>query len=82
MSIYGDIGNIIALKYRLEKAGINVVYQPVELGDKLPLKTDFYFIGGGQNKDQYNIFRDLQTNRDKLENDIENQVPLLAICGG
>jgi|LakMenEpi03Aug12_release.lakeMendotaPanAssembly.Ray.scaffolds.fasta_scaffold08831_3 CobQ-like glutamine amidotransferase family enzyme len=82
MSIYGDYGNIIALKHRLSKYGLEVVYQKVNPKQKLPIKTDLYFIGGGQDKQQYEIFKDLIYKKQKLIEDIENNVPVLAICGG
>lgn len=82
MSIYGDMGNIIALRYRLEKVGIDLVYQIVEPDNELPIKNDFYFIGGGQNKDQNLIFQDLSSKSNKIKEDIEQGVPILAICGG
>jgi lipid II isoglutaminyl synthase (glutamine-hydrolysing) len=82
MSIYGDMGNIIALKHRLEKIGMELVYQIVELADPFPARTDFYFMGGGQDKEQYLIFTDLINKSKKLVEDIEDDVPILAICGG
>ncbi len=82
MSIYGDMGNIIALKYRLGKLGFEVLYQEVNPGEELPEKTDFYFIGGGQDKEQLQIFEDLLSKKAKLLNEIEQNVPVLAICGG
>jgi hypothetical protein len=36
------------------------------LGESLPLETDFYFIGGGQDNEQYLIFTDLLTKKAKL----------------
>jgi lipid II isoglutaminyl synthase (glutamine-hydrolysing) len=82
MSIYGDMGNITALKHRLGKIGVDLVYQVVELGDPFPTRTDFYFMGGGQDKEQSLIFQDLLNKSEKLIKDIENEVPILAICGG
>ena len=82
MSIYGDMGNIIAIKYRLSKMGFDVIYQQVELGESFPEKTDFYFMGGGQDKEQYIIYQDLLNKSQKLISDIENGVCMLAICGG
>jgi lipid II isoglutaminyl synthase (glutamine-hydrolysing) len=82
MSIYGDLGNILAMKYRLKEYGFDVIYQTVGLGQDLPTKTDWYFMGGGQDKEQEMIFRDLYEKRKNLILDIENGVGLLAICGG
>ena len=82
MNIYGDWGNILALTYRLENYGFQVVYQPVGLDQKLPNKSDLYFIGGGQDKEQILIFNDLIRKKEKLIDDVEDGVGLLAICGG
>jgi CobQ-like glutamine amidotransferase family enzyme len=82
MNIYGDWGNILALSYRLENYGFGVVYQPVGLDEKLPNKTDLYFIGGGQDKEQILIFNDLIRKKEKLIDDVEDGVCLLSICGG
>jgi lipid II isoglutaminyl synthase (glutamine-hydrolysing) len=82
MSIYGDMGNIIAMRYRLEKYGFEVVYQTVEQGQGLPETTDWYFMGGGQDKEQEIIYKDLLTKKSKLMKDVEGGAGLLAICGG
>lgn len=82
MSIYGDMGNIIALMYRLRKMGFEVVYQELHLGSELPKKTDLFFIGGGQDQEQMVIFEDLQKKKEQLVDLIEQGVPMLAICGG
>jgi lipid II isoglutaminyl synthase (glutamine-hydrolysing) len=82
MSIYGDMGNIIAMGYRLEKMGFTVVYQTLEQGKELPNHTDWYFIGGGQDKEQERIYNDLLRHKTRLIQDVEEGVGLLAICGG
>ncbi len=82
MALYGDMGNILAIKYRLKKMGWQVVYQPVEMGQELPEQTDFYFLGGGQDKEQLLIFDDLLTKKNRLYHDLQAGVAMLAICGG
>ena len=82
MAIYGDYGNIIALRRRLTQIGFEVIVQNVEIGDSLPVQSDFYFIGGGADKDQYNVCQDLLSKSSRLKNDIEKGVCLFAICGG
>lgn len=82
MSIYGDYGNILAMKYRLEKYGFEPIYQTVSQFQELPEFTDFYFLGGGQDKEQLVIFKDLLEKKEKLIKDVENGTSLLAICGG
>jgi lipid II isoglutaminyl synthase (glutamine-hydrolysing) len=82
MNIYGDMGNIIALKYRLAKMGYEVIYQTLNQNSVLPAQTDFYFMGGGQDKEQEIIYQDLLTHKAEIEKDIQRGVGLLAICGG
>jgi CobQ-like glutamine amidotransferase family enzyme len=82
MSIYGDMGNILAIQYKLRERGIEVIYQTVNQGEPLPAQTDFYFMGGGQDKEQTIIFQDFLDKKDRLVEDVENGVSLLAICGG
>jgi CobQ-like glutamine amidotransferase family enzyme len=82
MSIYGDYGNILAMSYRLKKYGFNVIYQKIGIKQELPEETDFYFLGGGQDKEQLIIFKDLLQKKEKLIQDIEEGSSLLAICGG
>lgn len=82
MSIYGDMGNIRAISHVAGRLGCELVYQPVGLGDDLPEQTDFYFMGGGQDKEQLVIFKDLLAKQDRLKSDLAEGVGMLAICGG
>jgi CobQ-like glutamine amidotransferase family enzyme len=82
MSIYGDWGNILAISRRIQQYGLEPVYQPINEGQDLPETTDFYFMGGGQDKEQFEIFKDLIKKKKRLIKDVENGVPLLSICGG
>jgi lipid II isoglutaminyl synthase (glutamine-hydrolysing) len=83
LSIYGDIGNIIALRYNLEKMGYPVIVQTPKVGEALPEHTDWYFIGGGADRDQGDITADLLSKKERILHDIiEDDIPLLAICGG
>jgi lipid II isoglutaminyl synthase (glutamine-hydrolysing) len=82
MSIYGDYGNILAIQSMLKKLGVEFVYQKVELGQELPEQNDFIFIGGGQDKDQITVAKDLMSKKENLVRIIQDNCPLLAICGG
>jgi lipid II isoglutaminyl synthase (glutamine-hydrolysing) len=82
MSIYGDMGNILTIKHKLKQLGYEVIYQAVNQGDQIPKQTDFYFMGGGQDSDQFLIFNDLLGKKQKLMDEVELGVPLFAICGG
>ena len=82
LNIYGDMGNILAMQYRLKAMGLRPIYQPVPAGKELPSKTDWYFLGGGQDKEQSAVISDLLTKKKRLFHDISQGVGLLAICGG
>jgi len=82
MELYGDMGNILAITWMLEKVGFEVLYQPVHPGDSLPETTHFYFIGGGQDLQQLQISDDLISKGDRIRGDVERGIPLLSICGG
>ena len=85
MNIYGDTGDIIALKNRAERRGIGLKVKNISLGDKLNSRdVDLYFFGGGQDQAQILVARDLVSNgKGKIIiQDIERGVPLLSVCGG
>ena len=64
MNIYGDFGNICALKNRLEWRNIDVNIDKISKGDKIDFnKYDIYFIGGGQDKPQYSVSKELIKNK-------------------
>ena len=51
LNIYGDGGNILTLKKRLEWRGIEVELDEINIGDDIK-EHDIYFIGGGQDLQQ------------------------------
>lgn len=82
LNLYGDMGNVLSIKYRLEKRGFEVVIDQLESEDFSIKEYDFLFIGGGQDKEQQNVAAILQTKKTELEDFIEAHKPMLAICGG
>lgn len=84
MSIYGDRGNILALKQRSGWRGINVEIDEITIGGKWDLaKYDLFFFGGGQDKEQKLVCQDLQGGKGEiLKEAVEKGAVLLAICGG
>ncbi|MBI2596764.1 glutamine amidotransferase [Candidatus Daviesbacteria bacterium] len=83
MNIYGDTGNIIALKKRAQWRGIKVKVQLITLKSKiLNLKSDLYFFGGGQDQQQELVAKDLKIKAKIIKSEVERGVPLLSICGG
>ena len=84
LNVYGDVGNILILKYRAEKRGIKVNIHNISLNDDFDHEnTDILFFGGGQDFEQSIVSTDLKTKkRDALKEYIENEKVAIAICGG
>lgn len=83
MNIYGDTGNIIALKKRAEWRGIKVVVKNVSIGTKLSKgDVDLFFFGGGQDQQQELVAKDLKSKARVIRSEVERGVPLLSVCGG
>jgi len=81
MNLYGDMGNILALKKILTDCLIPFEYIPLELGDSWDGKADILFMGGGQDSDQESIYGDFLSKKDLLLNYLDNNGTMLAICG-
>ncbi len=82
--MYGDRGNIICLKKRLEWRGIDCTVTGVGIGDEADFtQFDLFFIGGGQDFDQELILSDLQAGKNKeIKAAIEDGKTFLCICAG
>lgn len=81
MNIYGDNGNVLVLKKRLEWRGHEVKVTKVGIGTKLPKNTHIIVGGGGQDAGQSKIATDLQKKSTDLKKLADNGVPMLMICG-
>ncbi|NFN87439.1 glutamine amidotransferase [Clostridium sporogenes] len=84
LNVYGDIGNILVLKYRAEHRGIKINVSNVSIKDSFPIdKYDIALFGGGQDYEQAIVSKDMvETKKDDLTEYIEKGKVLLAICGG
>ncbi|WP_434297402.1 type 1 glutamine amidotransferase [Clostridium sporogenes] len=84
LNVYGDIGNILVLKYRAEQRGIKINVSNVSIKDSFPIdKYDIALFGGGQDYEQAIVSKDMvETKKDDLTEYIEKGKVLLAICGG
>lgn len=83
LNIYGDYGNILTLKNRCEWRNIELEITRINVGDKIdPEKFDIYFIGGGQDKQQIEVSRELQSQRTDLHDAMNANAVFLGICGG
>ncbi len=82
MSIYGDYGNIIALTQRMNWRGIKNEVESIEVGRKIPKDIDIIFIGGGQDRGQVIVAKDLESKASQIHEFVESGGPLLSVCGG
>lgn len=81
MNIYGDTGNVIVLRRRLEWRGMACEVVPVHLGDPLPFTADIVLGGGGQDAAQGEIGQDLVARASTLRAMADDGVVFLTICG-
>jgi CobQ-like glutamine amidotransferase family enzyme len=83
MNIYGDRGNVIALKRRAEWRGISTTVHEINIGEPIPDNIDCFFWGGGQGQEQVAVAMDMQGDKGKaLAAAIEEGASLLSVCGG
>ncbi len=84
LNLYGDTGNVVAMKKRLEWRGFEVSVTDLSFGEfDRNDKFDIIFIGGGQDFEQGILTEDLfKYKAGWLTEQIENDTTVLAICGG
>ncbi|CAH1853437.1 type 1 glutamine amidotransferase [Convivina intestini] len=83
MNTYGDYGNIIALKYYAKQIGVQINVELVSLNDDFDGHNyDFVLFGGGQDYEETIVAHDLKNKAGQIKDYIENDGPLLAVCGG
>jgi CobQ-like glutamine amidotransferase family enzyme len=84
MNLYGDRGNVIAIKKRAEWRGIPVEVVDVGLGEGIrPTGCDIFLFGGGQDREQALLVEDLSgTKGADLRSIVEDGGVVLGVCGG
>lgn len=66
MNTYGDLGNILVLKYLANKMGVELTSEVISLDQKFdPDKYDIVVFGGGQDFEQSIISKDIQSKKNK-----------------
>ncbi len=82
LNLYGDRGNMLALKRRAEWRGIEINTIPVEPGGSIDFaRCDLLFMGGGQDSDQKLVAADLIKRKAELRSAVEENMVLFAVCG-
>lgn len=84
LNLYGDRGNIICMRKRLNWRGIDAEIVKLPVGEFSTLADcDIVFIGGGQDFEQEVLLDDLHGGKDReIKAAIEDGVTFLTICGG
>ena len=82
MNLYGDWGNTLVIKKRLEWRGFDVEIIDHNPGDATDFSTGDIFVGGGgQDAGQLAIQDDLLSRGEELKTLANNGAPMLLICG-
>ena len=84
LNLYGDGGNIICMRRRLQLRGVDVGVDKLPIGSAGSLAGyDIVFIGGGQDFEQQVLLDDLHRGRDReIRAAIDDGTVFLTICGG
>ncbi|MFP5451586.1 MAG: type 1 glutamine amidotransferase [Thermoleophilia bacterium] len=84
MNIYADRGNIAVFARRLAWRGMALEVTPLGIGDRVsPGAHDLFYLGGGQDRDQVIVARDLAaTKADALHAAVDDGAAMLCVCGG
>ena len=84
LNLYGDRGNVICMRSRLERRGIDCAVTRLPIGSAASIAGfDLVFIGGGQDFEQQVLLDDLHRGKaQEIRAAIADGVTFLTICGG
>ena len=84
LNLYGDRGNILCMRRRLEWRGIGAEVTEVTVGQQADFtRFDLFFIGGGQDFEQEVLLSDLKAGKGgEIKAAIADGKTFLTICGG
>jgi CobQ-like glutamine amidotransferase family enzyme len=83
LNIYADRGNIAVLARRAAWRGHDLEVRPIGVGDALrPGEHDLLYVGGGQDREQALIARDLAAKGEGVLAAAADGAAVLAVCGG
>ena len=83
LNLYGDSGNMLVLRKRLEWRNMACDLVEVHLGERPNLAdTDIVFIGGGSDREQRIVCEELLRARTEIAAYVEDGGVLAAVCGG
>lgn len=82
LNLYGDRGNLVALRERAQRRGISVRVTQVRLIDPLPPDADLFLLGGGEDRQQVLVAQALHRWGEALRSAVARGAVVLAVCGG
>jgi CobQ-like glutamine amidotransferase family enzyme len=83
LNIYADRGNMAVLARRAGWRGHDLEVREVSVGEPLdPAAHDLLYVGGGQDREQALVSRDLAGKSGAVREAAESGVAILAVCGG
>jgi CobQ-like glutamine amidotransferase family enzyme len=82
LNVYGDAGNVRTIVGRAEARGFAVELSDVRAGDRAIPPADIMLIGGGQDREQHVVARELLGLGPAIRDRIADGAALLAVCGG
>jgi CobQ-like glutamine amidotransferase family enzyme len=83
LNIYADRGNIAVLSQRASWRGHTLEVEEIGMRDRVqPGGHDLYYVGGGQDREQALVARDLAAKSEPLVEAVSAGAALLAVCGG
>jgi len=83
LNIYADRGNIAVLAERARARGHELDVRAIGMGDAVPVgEIDLFYVGGGQDREQALVARDLETKSAPLRDSVDGGAAFLAVCGG
>ena len=83
LNLYGDRGNLICMKKRLEWRGIDCRTAEAPIGSRLDFaEYDLFLIGGGQDFEQTILLADCQKKAADWKAAIADGKTFLCVCGG
>ena len=81
LNIYGDTGNRLVLRKRLERRGVDTRVSFINVADEIPSDADIIISGGGQDAVQSAIQTDLLAKGVQLQAMAGDGVIMLLVCG-
>ena len=83
LNIYADRGNIAVLSERARARGHELDVRAIGMNDGVPVgEVDLFYVGGGQDREQALVARDLAAKAEPLREAVEAGAAFLAVCGG